>query len=157
MADNPFASLGLQQMGREGRHVGSLFGEAGQDLKKLAGAYLIDQSGLRDWANKTFGKAPPTGLEKPDLLPGTMSAGPGFSQQSIGGLGLKPAGGQGFNMGVAPPSAQPTTPAISPDGYSYAPSNMMPTPTQSTSTNPSSIFDDAMERFGIKRFSNYGG
>lgn len=51
MADNPFSGLGLQQMGREGRHVGSMFGEAGKGIKTGLTMYALQKSGLIDYLN----------------------------------------------------------------------------------------------------------
>ena len=164
MADtNPFANLGLQQLGRENRFVGQTFGEPMQDIKKLAGAYFLDKSGIKDWANRTFGKAPPTGLEKPELVPDSMSAGPGFNAQNPSGMGLRAGGVQGFNLGVAPPAmpamGAPIAPAVPPaiSNPQYDPTVNNLSPIQSNGSDSQSIFDEAMGRFGLKKYGSFGG
>lgn len=160
MADtNPFANLGLQQVGREGRFVGQTFGEPMQDIKKLAAAYAFQKSGLKDWANKTFGTPPPTGLQKPDLLPEQMTGAPGLNIQSPSGMGLNANSSQGFKLGIAPPSA------VAPQGMAPSASPSVPNPQYDPMSNTpntmgmesGSMFDDAMERFGLKKFGNFGG
>ena len=131
-----------------------------QDIKKLAAAYAFQKSGLKDWANKTFGTPPPTGLQKPDLLPDQMSGAPGLNAQRPSGMGLTPGSSQGFQLGVAPPAG----PSMS-QGMAPSPAPSIPNPQYDPTSNipntmgmdSGSVFDDAMARFGLKKFGNFGG
>lgn len=100
----------------------SALGDILQGAKSWALGQAVEKSGLKDWANKTFGKkdkeTPPTGAVKPT----DYSVNADYSMPKMGGVGINPSYINQPNFG------QFAVPSVSPTGVSPTPQPAGPPP-----------------------------
>jgi len=101
----------------------SALGDILQGAKSWALGKALEKSGIKDWANKTFGKkdqeTSPTGAVKPDY-----SVNADYGMPKMGGQGINPAyiNQPNFGQFAVPPTAQSVgTPTPQPAGPPPAP------------------------------------